>query len=244
LICAAAGAGAYMASSRSSDAPSIIAARREKVYDHSEPDGYNEYRATCTASDNSMIQRSISTVKPILEQAIYNRDDQLWDKWFGVNSPGRTDEDVMSIMVEALEMFDNSNGWTPLCCHEDRGPCDCGGAIAYVMSGVYGDWETGTLSESTWMRLCPTMLDSSNEEEFGLVIYHELIHMVSYAGDADGGYNKLGAHRLAQISPDVARLSADNYTMYVAQNGMSYEHYTMFTQNWWGANAMSVECAD
>lgn len=79
-----------------------------------------------------MIQRSIATVKPILEQSIYNRDDQLWDKWFGVNSPGRTDADVMSILVEALEMFDNPNGWTPLCCHEDRGPCNCGGAIAYV----------------------------------------------------------------------------------------------------------------
>lgn len=142
-------------------------------------------------------------------------------------------------------MIGNSpTAWRPLCCYEDRGPCNCGGAIAYVMSGVYGDWETGLLSESTWMRLCPAMFEGDNEEAWGLVIYHELIHMVSYAGDAEGGYTKLGAHRIAQINPEIARLSADNYTLYTAQHGMSYDDYTNFTRDWWGKNTYSTTCTD
>lgn len=96
------------------------------------------------------------------------------------------------------------------------------------MSWVYDSWEWGTLYEETWVRMCPPMLDvnyNSMDDRiaFGLVIYHELNHMISATTDAQGGYNKLGAHTLAQTVPEVARLSADNYTMYVAQAGMNLE---------------------
>jgi hypothetical protein len=65
-VFAGAGVAAYMASSGSSQGSSIIAARREKVYDHEEPWGYDQYQAECTADHQDMIARSIAAVKPII----------------------------------------------------------------------------------------------------------------------------------------------------------------------------------
>ena len=40
--------------------------------------------------------------------------------------------------------------------------------------------------------------------------------MVSHVGDASGAYGKIGAHQLAVMEPEVARMSANNYMLYAA----------------------------
>jgi hypothetical protein len=87
-----------MASSGSNQGSSIIAARRDKEYDHSEPDGYSQYQAECTPAHQDMISRSIDAVKPIISQSLTSRDDELWAKWFGADNNVRTDADVLSII--------------------------------------------------------------------------------------------------------------------------------------------------
>lgn len=64
---------------------------------------------------------------------------------------------------------------------------------------------------------------SAGEWELGFTILHELIHIVSFVGDADVGYAVDSLVNLAATSPSAARMSANNYMLYTAQNGLSYE---------------------
>lgn len=68
--------------------------------------------------------------------------------------------------------------------------------------------------------------------EVGFILYHELIHMVSQAGDADVGYAKESLVNLANSNAEAARMSANNYMLYVAQNGLSYANYSAISGGW------------
>lgn len=56
--------------------------------------------------------------------------------------------------------------------------------------------------------------------------------MVSFAGDADVGYAKDSLVRLADSNAEAARMSANNYMLYAAQNGLSYADYTAVSGGW------------
>ena len=118
---------------------------------------------------------------PYLNWARENENAELFQKWFG-SSTYSSDNDVRSRIDECVDMMTNTpSGWRPLCCNQMAGACEyCdGGTIAYVMSWTSG----GTEFEETYVRMCPTMLATDNKIAFGLVIFHELMHMVSAAGD-------------------------------------------------------------
>ena len=57
----------------------------------------------------------------------------------------------------------------------------------------------------TWVRICPDFWKNESPTTRGFVLYHELVHMASSAGDY-GGYSKSDGARLADKTPDVARL--------------------------------------
>lgn len=96
---------------------------------------------------------------------------------------------------------------------------------------------------STWMRLCPSLMASQDPMEVGFVIYHELIHMVSWVSDSDLGYSKGALVGLADSYPAEARQSANNYMLYAAQNGLSYDDYASVSSSW-GSNHFSPDCKD
>jgi hypothetical protein len=52
--------------------------------------------------------------------------------------------------------------------------------------------------------------------EVGFILYHELIHVVSFVIDADVGYGKGPLVDLAGSNPSLARMSANNYMLYSA----------------------------
>jgi hypothetical protein len=79
--------------------------------------------------------------------------------------------------------------------------------------------------------------------EVGFIIFHELIHIVSIVVDADVGYGKGPLVDLATTRPEVARVSANNYMLYTAQNGLSYRDYTEISTGW-GLNVHDPTCTD
>jgi hypothetical protein len=79
--------------------------------------------------------------------------------------------------------------------------------------------------------------------EVGFIMFHELIHIVSIVVDADVGYGKGPLVDLAEANPELARVSANNYMLYAAQNGLSYREYTEIS-NGWGLNVHNPECID
>lgn len=56
-------------------------------------------------------------------------------------------------------------------------------------------------------------------------MYHELVHVVSTAGDGYGNYSKSAGVNLAANEPDIARLQANNYMLYAMQNSMTPYEY-------------------
>lgn len=96
---------------------------------------------------------------------------------------------------------------------------------------------------TTWMRLCPALMAKSDLLEVGFILYHELIHMVSHVGDADVGYAKESLVYLAATNAEAARLSANNYMLYSAQNGLSYQMYADVSGGWGGMVA-DPNCMD
>lgn len=56
--------------------------------------------------------------------------------------------------------------------------------------------------EEAYMRMCPAMFNIDHDDKydqyaFGLVTFHELMHIISATTDAEGGYTKAGANKLA-----------------------------------------------
>jgi len=74
-------------------------------------------------------------------------------------------------------------------------------------------------------------------------MFHELIHVVSQVVDSQMGYGKGPLVSLAARSPNAARSSANNYMLYAAQNGLSFEDYNALSGGW-GANAFDPDCMD
>jgi hypothetical protein len=136
----------------------------------------------------------VSALVP-LQKSLENKDDELWEKWFG-SGDSKSDDDVTSRMEDATNfMSQRGEAWKPLCCTNSLGACGgcASGVMAYVTSWNYlNDDETSY--NGTFVRLCNDLLNEPDLVQFGLVLYHELIHMVSHVGDAEGAYGKLGAH--------------------------------------------------
>jgi hypothetical protein len=84
---------------------------------------------------------------------------------------------------------------------------------------------------------------NSSAHEVGFIMFHELVHVVSQVGDSSLGYGKGPLVGLAASNPEAARASANNYMLYAAQNGLSYEQYNELSGGW-GANAFDPNCVD
>ena len=67
--------------------------------------------------------------------------------------------------------------------------------------------------------------------------------MISGVGDVEGAYEKYSAVVLAENEPETARLNANNYMLYSAQNGLSLDDYFNFTESW-GMHVHSSTCVD
>jgi len=83
--------------------------------------------------------------------------------------------------------------WDPICCNDgSSGSCwACSdGTLAFVTSYTYN--RSDTKYSTTWVRMCPDFWKFTDDEQLtaGFVLYHELIHIVSTAGDGYGGYSK------------------------------------------------------
>lgn len=129
-----------------------------------------------------------------------------------------------------------------MCCKEGIGACaTCAydGTMAFVRGRDCG----GISERQTFIRYCPPLLATDDLGEIGIVTFHELIHMVSLVGDAEVGYGKEDLAVLAYNNPEAARMSANNYSFYVAQNGFSYEAYTRITDAW-GMSISDPFCID
>ncbi len=81
-----------------------------------------------------------------------------------------------------------------------RGACEyCSdGTVAYVLSS---EPVNGSKYSDTWIRFCPNIIQDNEEEEVGLTILHELLHIVSAVidhWDDTLAYHKLGMVTLAR----------------------------------------------
>ena len=84
---------------------------------------------------------------------------------------------------------------------------------------------------------------NSDPRAIGFIMFHELVHMVSQVVDSEMGYGKGPLMQLAINNADAARTSANNYMLYAAQNGLSFEEYNAISGGW-GANAFNPDCMD
>lgn len=113
-------------------------------------------------------------------------------------------------MDDATYMLSRFNlDWWPICCNNgSSGACyACGpGTLAFVTSYSYRN--SDDKYSTTWVRTCPDFWAFGDEDKqtAGFVLYHELIHIVSAAGDGYGGYSKSAGVQLATDEPDLARL--------------------------------------
>lgn len=132
---------------------------------------------------------------PYTKHSTTNTDfnSEIYKKWFGTVSDSTSNNDVLSRMSDATDMMAlYEKDWQSLCCYDTSG--SCGGCslntMAYVTSYSYNSGpKKGTKYSSTWVRACK-LLAKSEPMTIGFVYYHELIHMVSGAGDGYGGYSK------------------------------------------------------
>jgi hypothetical protein len=109
------------------------------------------------------------------------------------------------------------------------------------MAYIRGDNKTSI----TWVHTCGQFWSFTDDQKIsaGFVLYHELIHMVSTAGDGYGNYSKSAGVNLAANEPDVARQQANNYMLYAMQNSMSpYDYATASTS--WGGSVFQIGCED
>lgn len=109
----------------------------------------------------------------------------------------------------STKLAEFQTSWDPICCNSgSSGACyACGGStLAFVTSYSYrGD---DTKYSTTWVRTCPNFWSFSDDQKLtaGFVLYHELVHIVSTAGDGYGNYSKSAGVNLAMDEPDIARL--------------------------------------
>jgi len=88
------------------------------------------------------------------------------------------------------------------------------------------------------------MAPKMEEDEIGLILFHELQHITSAAGDNPSyPYGKSDMMKLANKDPNGARLNSNSYTMYIAQTGMSPAEYTRFT-GLFSPNGEADDCKD
>lgn len=138
------------------------------------------------------------------------------------------------------------DAWDPICCNNGTsGSCyACGNTtLAFVTSYSYQG--NDTKFSTTWVRTCPNFWAFTNDQKVsaGFVLYHELMHMTSGAGDGYGNYSKSAGVKLALSQPDVARLQANNYMLYAMQNSMKPYDYAMASSSW-GGSVFKVGCED
>lgn len=181
---------------------------------------------------------------PALNWSIANENEFLFKKWFGEST--RSDDDVREILTDTTNVMTQMGSfWNPLCCDDNSGACDTcvpgTGTQAFVTSWWYTNDPSYTYNV-TWVRVCAAMYDSP-EIEVGFIMFHELVHVVSQVGDSSLGYGKGPLVGLAAQSPEAARASANNYMLYAAQNGLSFEDYDALS-NSWGANSFDPNCTD
>jgi len=150
-------------------------------------------------------------------------------------------------MRDASDMMDKmETSWDPVCCNNGTsGTCfACGDStLAFVTSYSYRNDDTKY--SNTWVRTCPNFWKFSDDDKIsaGFVMYHELVHMVSTAGDGYGNYSKSAGVNLAYNEPDIARLQANNYMLYAMQNSMAPYEYAMASTSW-GASVFKIGCED
>lgn len=139
-------------------------------------------------------------------------------------------------MVDATAMMGKMNDtWNPVCCNSGAsGTCFAcsSGVLAFVTSYTYPG--SAVKQSITWVRTCPDFwtFGESAKLTAGFVLYHELVHINSGAGDGYGNYSKISGVKLALTDPSTARLQANNYMLYAMQNSMKPYDYAIATTSW------------
>lgn len=206
----------------------------------------------CSAGMNTKIQDALAAVAPAVKKGV-QMNKPLFDKWFGKATSDETDANVMKKLNDAAERlpkFNKDDGWVAECCpypgddiagdSNDRGCADncIGNVLAFVYGSTWGD----SKKSYTRVRLCSTMWDQS-DATFGLTLFHELSHMTSESKDGTGDYSKTALITNAKNNPNLARTTANNFMMYMAQNGMSHTDYEAASSPW-GGPVDSLSCSD
>jgi hypothetical protein len=220
-------------------AGTAYATRQNVVLDSTRPSDYDSATNSCTSSQKRYLQDALDIVFPMAQDSVATTkfNTSVFTKWFGEDPADHadSDSDTLSRMVDATAMLDRmDDSWDPVCCNSgNSGTCwACSaGTLAFVTSY---SWSDGTKQSVTWVRTCPDFWAMGNDMKLtaGFVLYHELIHMVSGAGDGYGAYSKSAGVKLAADDSSVARLQANNYMLYAMQNSMSPYDYANATTSW------------
>merc|ERR1711865_1138339 len=198
----------------------------------------------CNKPQLDKIARSIKAAAPKIQYAIDNRNDALWTKWFGQPTSENPDYKVDDRMKDGLKRMDGRD-WQPLCCPVSGGDEHCKSCtktgsrtMAYVNLYRYNN------TKYTWNRitLCADTF-SETDMTFGFTLFHEAVHMISNAGDGNGGYSKKNLVGLALNKPDLARLTSNSYMLYTMQNSLSDADYEK-TSDGWGNSLTSLACTN
>lgn len=181
-------------------------------------------------------------------------DPVLFHKWFGtVNDGGYSDEQVRHRIQRAYDfLYEEEPRWDVMCCDQAIGGCDmCAtpGMLAYVVHYMFSDTQDGVKTtyidsqhNQTHIRLCPAAFALENTEEaMGIIMYHEIIHMVTHA--VSHCYAKDDCYNLAQTQPEKARLNANSYTLHAVEGGADREDYNKYTKSW-GLSIVNNQCSD
>merc|ERR1711865_364019 len=219
------------------DGPSE-AARFDSFWDHTAGSGQ------CDKPQLDKIARSIKAAAPKIQYAIDNRNDALWTKWFGQPTSENPDYKVDDRMKDGLKRMDDRD-WQPLCCPVSGGDEHCKSftktgsrTMAYVNLYRYNN------TKYTWNRitLCADTF-SETDMTFGFTLFHEAVHMISNAGDGNGGYSKKNLVSLALNKPDLARLTSNSYMLYTMQNSLSHDDYEKYSDGE-GHSLTSLACTN
>ena len=82
-------------------------------------------------------------------------------------------------------------------------------------------------------------------EQLGFTMFHECVHLASKAIDTPEGYTKIAAVQNAQRNPDLARITANNYMLYVIQNGVPNQAgYERISDEWGGSTNNDGTCSN
>jgi len=205
----------------------------------------------CSPNQQARIKKGIIEALPAIRKAGGFSDRKLWKKWFGSATSLEPDGDVekrYNNAIAKLLRFDWKNHCCP-CSGSKRGLC-------YKSCGHKGDGKT-TLAFVTSSRLssnhelqyngimwCARAFSDMTDKQLGFVAFHEAIHMVSRAGDGANDYSKTSIVRQAMHSPNTARTTAQSYTLYAMQAGMSYKDYEQASAAWSGSTSADLKCRD